>query len=283
MSRDYNKKIIICQEFLELFCKIFNFFSFCDIISLKIGVFMKILFSPSEGKIKKGEGKLDINSFSFNSHDRNQLLQRYQNFLNNASFEELSKLFGLKKESDILENKKIDIFKEPTLKAIAKYDGVAYDYLTYTKLSKMQQDFIDENVIIFSNLFGFLLAKDKIPYYRLKQGEKIDGFDIAKYYHDNFSKELDEYLKDELIIDLRAKHYEKFYTIKKPYITCKFLKNGKVVSHWAKAYRGTLLKELSKHQPQNEDEFASIEFENLMIKEIVTKGKMREFVYEIVG
>jgi cytoplasmic iron level regulating protein YaaA (DUF328/UPF0246 family) len=147
----------------------------------------------------------------------------------------------------------------------------------------MQQDFIDENVIIFSNLFGPLLAKDPIPYYRLKQGEKLDGFDIAKFYKDNFSKELDEFLEDEFVIDLRAGHYEKFYTIKKPYITCKFLKNGKVVSHWAKAYRGTILKELSKHQPQNEDEFASIEFEDLLIKEIVKKGKKKEYIYEIIS
>ena len=244
---------------------------------------MKILFSPSEGKTKEGDLSFDINQLTFKSFNRLELLNSYQNFLNKASFEQLSKLFGLKKDKDINENKNINIFNEPVLKAIQKYEGVAYEHLNYSSLSNTQKDFIDNNVIIFSNLFGPILAKDKIPYYRLKQGEKIESFDIAKFYKDNFSDELDEFLKNELVIDLRAAHYEKFYTIKKEYITCKFLKNGKVVSHWAKAYRGLLLKELSKYQPQSEDEFASIEFENLNIKEIVKKGRKKEYVYEIIN
>ena len=241
---------------------------------------MKILFSPSEGKIKTGEGKLDINSFTFNFPKRDKLLKKYHDYINNVSTKELSKLFGLKKESDIAEAK-VDIFSEPTLKAIEKYDGVAYDYLKYSSLSKHQQDFIDQNVIIFSNLFGFLLAKDKIPYYRLKQGEKLDGIDIAKFYKENLSQQLDNFLKNELIIDLRAKHYEKFYKIQHPFITCKFLKNGKVVSHWAKAYRGLLLKEISKKQPQTVEEFSSIDFENLSIVEIVKKSNNMEYIYAI--
>jgi len=244
---------------------------------------MKILFSPSEGKNKDGSSKLDLKSFTFNSIERSKLLNLYAKFLSNASFKELSKLFGLKKEDDVTANKNIDIFNEPVLKAIAKYQGVAYDHLSYTTLSNKQQNFIDQNTVIFSNLFGPLLAKDEIPYYRLKQGEKIDGFDIAKFYKENFSKELDEFLENELVIDLRASHYEKFYTVKKEYITCKFLKNGKVVSHWAKAYRGLLLKELSNYQPQTEDAFASVEFENLTIKEIIKKGNKKEYVYEIIS
>jgi len=244
---------------------------------------MKVLFSPSEGKIKDGNDFLDLNLLTFTNHDRSHILNIYHDFLNTASYEELSKLFGLKKEDDIQGNKNIDIFKEPVLKAIAKYNGVAYEYLKYNSLSSNQKNFIDNNVIIFSNLFGPLLAKDPIPYYRLKQGEKINNFDLVKYYKENFSDELDLFLDNELIIDLRAGHYEKFYTIKKEYITCKFLKNGKVVSHWAKAYRGLILKDLSKYQPQTEDEFASIEFDTLTIKEIVKKGKKKEYVYEIVN
>jgi len=243
---------------------------------------MKILFAPSEGKIKGGNEIFNKSLLFFNSFSRDKVLNRYTNFLKNASFDELSKLFGLKKEEEILQNKDIDIFREKTLKAIQKYDGVAYDYLSYNSLSTSSKEFIDENLIIFSNLFGPLLAKDKIPYYRLAQGAKIDDFDIAKFYKQNFSKELDEFLKDEFIIDLRAKHYEKFYTIKKEHITCKFLKNGKVVSHWAKAYRGLILKELSIYKPQNEDEFASIEFENLKVKEIIQKAKSKEYIYEII-
>ena len=41
--------------------------------------------------------------------------------------------------------------------------------------------------------------------------------------------------------------YEKFYKISKPYLTFKFIKNGKVVSHFAKAYRGILLKTMAEN------------------------------------
>ncbi len=244
---------------------------------------MKVLFAPSEGKIRGGDDFFDKNTLTFKKNSRDQVLNLYQNYLNNSTLTELSKLFGLKKELEILENQKIDIFKERTLKAIQKYDGVAYEYLSYKTLSKDAQNFIDNNLIIFSNLFGPLLAKDKIPYYRLSQGAKIGDFDISKFYKQNFSLELDNFLKDELIIDLRAKHYEKFYTIKKEFITCKFLKNGKVVSHWAKAYRGLILKELAYHQPQNEDEFKEINFKDLTIKEITQKKNQKEYIFEIVN
>ncbi len=242
---------------------------------------MKILFAPSEGKIKGGNEIFDKDSLTFTKNSRNEVLNLYQNYLNNSTTKELSKLFGLKKEEEIIYNKNIDIFKEKTLKAIQKYDGVAYDYLSYNTLHPKAQEFIDNNLIIFSNLFGLLLAKDKIPYYRLSQGSKIGDFDISKFYKQNFSDELDKFLEDEFIMDLRAKHYEKFYTIKKEYITCKFLKNGKVVSHWAKAYRGLILRELAYHKPQDEDEFKEINFKNLTIKEITQKKNQKEYIYEI--
>ena len=95
--------------------------------------------------------------------------------------------------------------------------------------------------ILLIHLFSMLIVK-RIPDYKLKQGETFDNIKIEKFYNENFSSILDETLKDEDIIDLRAGFYEKFYKIKKPYTTMKFIKDGKVVSHWAKAYRGVILK-----------------------------------------
>lgn len=61
----------------------------------------------------------------------------------------------------------------------------------------------------------------------------------------------------------------------------KFKKNGKVVSHWAKAYRGIILKELAKYQPQTKEEFEKIEFQNLKIIEILTTKLKSEYIFEI--
>ncbi len=243
---------------------------------------MKILFSPSEAKISDSlYGQIDKKDFLFEDlyEKRVYILQKYQEFVENANDNELQKLFGLK---DISTYKAQNIFTSKTLKAIQRYSGVGYEYLKYNTLNKDAQIFLDNNLIIFSNLFGPILAKTNLPYYKLKQGEKLNGFKIEDFYKQNFSAALDEYLKDEFIIDLRAGFYEKFYKPKKKYITMKFIKNSKTVSHWAKAYRGKVVRALAIHKPQNESEFSKIEFENLKIIEIIQKSFKKEYIFEII-
>jgi len=210
-------------------------------------------------------------------------LTSYQDYLYDNDDQTLQKLFGVKKENDLLKNKSINVFNDPTMKCIQRYTGVAYDYLQYNILSTTEQNFIDHNLIIFSNLFGPLLAQDQIPYYKLKQGEKLADFVLERYYLENFTDTLNDFLANELVIDLRAGFYLKFYKLKQPYITMKFIKEGKVVSHWAKAYRGIIVKELAKHQPLNQESFEAIAFENLQIVEIQKNGDKTEYIYEIIS
>ncbi len=241
---------------------------------------MKVLFSPSEAKTtvaSDDETYIQNNQFGSNR----QALDIYKSYLLSSSKDALGKLFGLKKENDIEFFKSIDIFNSPTIKAILRYSGVAYQHLEYRSLEQNEQEFIDKNIIIFSNLFGPIMANELIPNYKLKQGEKLGNLIIEKYYKEHSSLQLDEFLKDEFIIDLRAGFYLKFYALKKPHITLKFLKEGKVVSHWAKAYRGKILRELSYYQPQNEKEFQEISFKNLQIKEILKRKNINEYIFNI--
>ncbi|MGE0052455.1 MAG: YaaA family protein [Arcobacter sp.] len=246
---------------------------------------MKILFSPSETKNSGGiTTKFDNNSFIFPElfEKRMQIVNAYNSFIKKATKDELIKLFGTKKD-DVLEQYKKDIFETPTMKVIERYEGVAFDYLEYGKLNKEEKSYIDENVIIFSNLFGPLSAGNSgLPDYKLKQGKTFDSLKIEKFYMDNFSKVLDEYLENEDIIDLRAGFYEKFYKIDKPYTTMKFIKDGKVVSHWAKAYRGIILKLLAKNQIKTIDELMNMQIENLKIQEIKKQKLKTEIVYSII-
>lgn len=122
-----------------------------------------------------------------------------------------------------------------------------------------------------------------IPWYKLKQGEKLEGFAIEKHYAKHFTPPLDTFLEGQFIIDLRAGFYLKFYKLKQPHVTMKFIKNGKVVSHWAKAYRGMAVKTLSEYRPQNEAAFREIPFPNLSILEIQTDGLKTEYIYEITA
>ena len=168
---------------------------------------MKILFSPSETKIAGGE-EISFNKSSFIFPElfekRMEIVKQYNDFITSASKEELIKLFGTKKE-DVIEQYSKDLFKTPTTRVIQRYDGITFDYLEYPKLNSNEKSYIDENVLIFSNLFGVLKAGDTgLPDYKLKQGETFSNLKIEKFYMDNFSKVLDEHLTDEDIIDLRA-------------------------------------------------------------------------------
>ncbi|HEB7717567.1 TPA: peroxide stress protein YaaA, partial [Campylobacter coli] len=139
----------------------------------------------------------------------------------------------------------------PTQKAITLYSGVSYEYLKFDTLDKESQEYILTNTLIFSNLFGVVKASDRLPFYKFKQGAKINDFAIEKFYKEHFSKALDEYLENEELLDLRAGFYDKFYTPKCKFSTYKFIKKGKVVSHFAKAYRGILLALCAKIKAKN--------------------------------
>ena len=260
---------------------------------------MKILFSPSEAKSALSTG-LAINERSFvfeNLYDkRAKILRRYDDFLKNADVNQISKLFGIKnlKDGDELRQ---SVFYKGVVKAVLRYDGVAYRHLAYKTLPEeakkfiennpdavviqLAKKFIDENTMIFSNLFGPILAKNPLPEYKLKQGEKISGLNIENFYKKEFGDAIDKWLGDDDIIDLRAEFYEKFYNIKRPYTTFKFAKKGKAISHYAKAYRGAVLRLIALKTPKTADEIGKIKMENLRLIDVKKIGPKSEILLEI--
>ena len=244
---------------------------------------MKILLAPSETKKSGGENSFDPNSLLFEAlrPHRTKLLHAYTNVIQKGELQNLSKMFGIKKEADILKYKK-DIIHELTMKAIERYTGVAFEYLKYETLEASEQAYIDDHVILFSNLFGPIRASDLIPEYKLKQGEAVNDIKVEKFYHEHSADLMEVYLKDDEILDLRAGFYDKFYKPSVPYTTLTFIKDGKVVSHWAKAYRGIVLREIAKAGVNTIEDFMKLPIEGLSIKEIQTKKNKTEIIYEIV-
>ena len=246
---------------------------------------MKILLAPSEGKNPLNNyPKLSTKSFHNKKLYTNalEIVKKYNEFVNTSDLKALSKLFGIKKESEINANI-TDIFVSPTTKAVELYSGVAFEYLDYHSLNQQEQNYLDTNLYIFSNLFGPLRADDTIPSYKLKQGEKIGGFNIENYYKTTTSKILDNLFHGEFIVDLRAGYYEKFYTIPTEHISYKFVKNGKVVSHWSKAYRGIILRHIAKAQISSKEELLALEIPNIQIVDIQKKKLQELITCEILG
>ena len=243
---------------------------------------MKILLAPSETKRSGGEAPFDPTQLLFKelAPYRSKVLHTYMNVLQKGDLTTLSKMFGLKKEADIRAHQR-DIIHELTMKAIERYTGVAFDYLGYTQLDDRAQAYVDSHVILFSNLFGPIKASDLIPEYKLKQGEPVGEIKVEKFYHEHSAALMEAYLAGEEILDLRAGFYDKFYKPQNPYTTLKFIKEGKVVSHWAKAYRGIVLREIAKADIESLDDFMNLPIEGLTIEEIQTKKNKTEIIYSI--
>jgi len=237
-----------------------------------------ILFSPSEGKNTGGINQ-PLKIFG-DLTKRKEILKKYNQIIFSKDQEAIKNLFGFKKFNEC-QNYIQDIYQPPTMKAIQRYQGVAYDYLQYQILDPDAKEFIDRHTIIFSNLFGPLYANDMIPIYKVKQGNAIGDIKPEEFYKKNFTQELDTLLENNEILDLRAGYYDKFYKPKK-FTTLKFLKNNKVVSHWAKAYRGIVLKEIAKKQLHTIDEIVKMEIDNLVIKEIKHIKNKTELIYDII-
>ncbi len=243
---------------------------------------MKILLAPSETKLRGGQGHFDISSIIFKeiSQEREKLINMYKELLKNGETDEI---FGLKKPQDITYYQTQTITDQPTLKAIQRYTGVAFDYLDYPSLPVKAKSYLDNNLLIFSNLFGILQASDQIPDYRLQQGKSIQEIKTDKYYNPIIKEPLDTLLDNEDILDIRAGYYDKFYKPSRPYTTLKFLKDGKVVSHWAKAYRGTVLRAIAIANIDTINDFIAMPITGLEINEIQTKKNKTEVIYNIVN
>ncbi|MDP3465677.1 MAG: YaaA family protein [Sulfuricurvum sp.] len=244
---------------------------------------MYILFAPSEGKRQGGiYPPLNGNSLIFPERysKRLEVLAQYEALVQQGSPEALEALFGIKNRSEF-ERYKIPFDNAPTMKAIERYDGVAYDYLNYSTLSPESQKYVDTNTILFSNLFGPIRAGDLLPDYKLKQGSSIGGFVTERFYKEHFSNPLDLIIDNDEILDLRAGFYDKFYTPKNSITTLKFLKEGRVVSHWAKAYRGLVLRAVATHKIHSLEQFLALNIEGLVMNEIIETKKKKEIIYTI--
>jgi len=244
---------------------------------------MKILLAPAETKNSGGEGKPFCKENFFLEQlfeKREEIFNIYEEFIFNSSIEELSKWFGLKKLDEV-ERYKQSLKNKPTMKAIKRYNGVAFDALDYENLTNRSKDYIDQNVVLFSNLFGPIKAMDLIPDYKYKQSAKLPNINVERFYLENFSESLDNFVGDELI-DLRAGFYEKFYKVKKAKVlTFKFIKDGKVVSHWAKFYRGKLLQEIAKNGIKNHSEFMGMQIPGLKLQEIQERKNIKLLIMSI--
>lgn len=264
---------------------------------------MKILFSPSEAKkiidntsytkniqLDSIGQKSQKNNFDFldalpcKGKILRENFHKYIKILCDQD-KEVCKLFGVK---NFISSKTLDelalcvqiaqnnCLSTKTL-AIELYDGVAYQALSFNNLPPPSQNYILNNVFIFSNLFGMVRANDVLPFYKCNQSYKNKDFGLLKFYRELRPK-IDEFLSNEEILDLRAEIYIKAYEVKNKHTKIEFIKNNKKVSHYAKHYRGLYLRaiSLSPNIP-----FETLEVEGLKLADKTHNQNVQTLIYTI--
>ncbi len=141
--------------------------------------------------------------------------------------------------------------RAPTAAAIEIYTGVLYDALDVASLASPARNRVEREVWIASALFGIVRADEPIPSYRMSAGSRIPGLDsLPSFWRTPIDKTIAS-IDPGLIVDLRSGPYAALWRPKHEVgvVTVKIWQrstNGvvKAVSHFNKATKGRLLREL---------------------------------------
>jgi len=130
-----------------------------------------LLLPPSEGKSPGGRGRplrLERLSFPDLTEQREHIIDAVVRAMRGSATTR-AKLLGVN-GTTLADATTADLSLRtaPTMPAIERFTGVLYDELDVTSLSARDRRRLDEQVVIFSGIFGLLTPTDAIPDHRLK-------------------------------------------------------------------------------------------------------------------
>ncbi|TDD02506.1 peroxide stress protein YaaA [Nonomuraea deserti] len=216
-----------------------------------------ILLPPSEGKAAEGSGP-PVGGLSFPALDR--FRKRVMTALVRASkrrdaIDVLGLTPGL--AGELARN--VALKTAPTLPAADLYTGVLYDNLGLRTLDGEAWSRAEQSLLIFSGLWGVVRITDRIPPYRLSMGVNLPPLGgLGAFWRPQVSKVLDGI--PGLVVDLRSATYASAWQPGERSVTVRVFRDGKVVSHMAKATRGEIARALLQQDstPTSPDELVKV-------------------------
>lgn len=203
---------------------------------------MKIVFSPS--KTMKHKDIRFSTKEMINFPDKTKfLIEELKKF----SKDEIEKIFKIK--GNLLEETYNNIQNFENLESfdtLALYDGVTFRQLETHSYSNKNFDYLNENLFIFSALYGVLSPNTKIKPYRLDMSINfLEEENLYKFWKEEVNSYLTKF-NEEIFINLASKEFSKILDYKKfNVIDIEFrqLVDGKLknISTEAKKARGLLL------------------------------------------
>ena len=239
---------------------------------------MKIIFSPSkemrEENIFKNK-KIEFTESKFK--DKTNILI---DILKEKSISEIENIMKLKGELLNKTYKDIqDYDKLKSIPAISMYYGVSFKELNLEDYSEKSLEYLKNNLLILSALYGVLLAFDLVKKYRLDMTMSI----IDKGLYNFWKKDINDYIsnilsKDEILLNLASSEFSKMIDSKKISIInidFKEEKDGiyKSVSTYSKKARGQFLNYLVKNQIDNLEDIKKIKLDGYSLNNTLSDEK----------
>lgn len=234
---------------------------------------MKIFLPPSEGKTTPSRGpKLDLNLLAFPelTPTRALLLEELEKV---SERDDALKILEVGKKVAPQVYAQINLRKNPCAPAWSVYSGVLFEAMDLPSVAGSAQMLAraNEQILIFSALFGVTKLSDHIPSYRLAMGVKLPQAGNTSTIWKRALKEI-LLAEDELVVDCRSSSYNVWTPSEETsVVTVNAVreKAGKrtVISHNAKHFRGLLVGELirSASVPENPHELA--DFAHVLVEQ----------------
>ena len=239
---------------------------------------MKIIFSPS--KEMREENIFESKKIEFTESKFKDKTNILIGILKEKSLSEIENIMKLKGELLNKTYKDIqDYDKLKSIPAISMYYGVSFKELKLEDYSEKSLEYLENNLLILSALYGVLLTFDLVKKYRLDMTMSI----IDKGLYNFWKKEINEYIsssltKDEVLLNLASGEFSKMIDTKKINminIDFKEEKDGtyKSVSTYSKKARGKFLNYLIKNQINSLEEIEKINLDGYTLNKELSNAK----------
>ncbi len=212
---------------------------------------MKIIFSPSKKQISTIKDSVSGTKPLFNK--KSSILVRKMKGFSQKELEKILKISENISKEVFYEYRKFGTQGERL--AFTAFEGTSFIGIDRTNLSKRDWEYLQNNLYIFSALYGVLRPADRIRKYRLDMNDNIfPEKNLYKFWENEFEGLFED---NEVILDLASTEYSKMVpkSFRKNIISVDFLveKDGvrKQVSVFSKQQRGKMLEFCMKEKIDN--------------------------------
>jgi cytoplasmic iron level regulating protein YaaA (DUF328/UPF0246 family) len=159
----------------------------------------------------------------------------------------------------------------PTRPALDRYAGVVYAALDVATLSAAARRRADEQVLVFSGLWGVVRGGDPVPDYRVPAGGTLAGIGgVTAHWRGPLAEQLPGLVADEPVLDLRSTDYRAMWrprpSLRDQVVAVRVLaergagaaRTARPVSHHAKTVKGLVVRHLVSGRRRHRDPMAAV-------------------------